>query len=210
MTNLKKNAIENIKGQYFSEGAYLMFFCIISSFLCIAMLIIAFKNINSIDNESGLIFIIFSIIFGCSAFFFGKPAITSLHYYYNPHECNICRIYGNIDNIIEEINKTYWHDDPTMVISKNYIISKVDYRNLFLYDNILGIYIQQHKTNHITDKYKLIVTDKYNNIAEFCYLPQDKMTMEETYSTLIKRCKNAKFGYTQETLQYIKNNIKNI
>lgn len=207
MTKLRTNAIENIKKQYLLDAIKSLSICIISFLALVGILMVCLNDITNIDGGTGFMMIFLLAIFAFLAYGFGKSAYMYFYYYANPYKCNICRIYGNIDKIIAEINSTYEYEDSEMIIAKNYIIAKNDFRKLFSYSNILGIYTRVHKTNFVVDKYSIVVSDKYNNIELFDYSPTKKHIMEETLSILIPKCKNARFGYTNETLQYIKDNI---
>lgn len=62
------------------------------------------------------------------------------------------------------------------------------------------------KQNYATRINELIVIDKYNSINE--YKISKYSNKENLYKLLIKVCKNAKFGYTDENLKYLKNNVE--
>lgn len=203
----QKNAMENIKKQYLRDTIKSLSICIISSIAIVGILMVCLNDITNINGCAGLIIIFLLAIFTFLAYVFGKSAYISFDYYTNPYKCNICRIYGNIDKIIDEINLDYEYTDSKMIIAKNYLIAKNDYRKIFSYNNILGIYTRVHKTNFTIDEYSIVISDKYNNIELFDYSPNEKHVMEETFMRLIPKCKNARFGYTNETLQYIKDNI---
>lgn len=198
---MMKSAVKNIKNNY-----------LLDSIKCLGRGILyglGFITIINLGKNTGLEFLLFIIV---DLIFLGS-AVFSLHHWFKnfyfflyPFKSNIYKVYGDISKILDEIELTAEYDDKQIIISERFVISKCDYRNLFLFDDVLGIYVQVHRTNLITDRYSIVVADKFERIAMFNYLPKQKDIVNEVLLILISKCKNAKIGYSDETLDYIKSN----
>lgn len=205
---------KNIKKNYFYDS-YSYFWRLLLVSIPIGLGIYSLIEDNFFDDFtisdytfSEIIFTIFIIsIFVLFFVAFAYGFVKNFYYYLHPNKNNIYNLYGNLDDVVNEISSSIEYDDKQIIISKNYIICKKDYRKLVHLNDILGVYIQVHKTNYVTDSYNIIVHNKYNDVYNFEYSNYEKDIANNVLAILTFKCKNAKFGYTNETLQYVHNNI---
>ena len=126
----------------------------------------------------------------------------------DPRKCSVFSKYGNeeqISRILWEISNTKEYESKHLVISRNYIYNPKEIVSLVACDDVLGVHKYIHKTNWIVDEIALDVTDKYGAIHRFDVESEEKCN--ELLKYLMYKCRNAKFGYSNEQQEYIKQNV---
>ncbi len=202
---MDNNIIQDLKKKYLLDSIKrFLFFLLFLPF--IIFLVIADVRNFSFDFDT-LLMSVFILFWTILTFFLLSSSIKYFQLYLNPSKIDILEKYPDLDKIILEINNNSVYSDEVVSISDNYIVSKKDYRNLFKLDEILGVYLNVHKTNYVIDAYNIVITDKYNKTSFFTYASNQKGILDNAMNVLTHKCTNAKFGYNKETLNYIKENV---
>lgn len=195
-----KDGLKNIKNNYLKDAIKCLCFGIMYLFM---FLVFAYQ----VWNDTQILFsIIMAVIFLGLTILYLYNFLKCAYFFFYPTKSDICKICSSINDALDEIEATALYDDKRLIVSQRFIVSKKDCRDLFLLDDILGIYVRVHKTNFVIDKYTIVIADKFDRSANFDYSPKQKEIMEQVLLILTSKCKHAKVGYSQETLDYIKNN----
>ena len=136
--------------------------------------------------------------------------IKSLKMYFHPENIPVFKIFGgeeNVVNIINDIEKNPEYNDGKLLINDKYLLPRKEKEDLMKLEDVLGVYIRVHKTNYVIDRYNIVITNKYNESHWATYYPNEKDLLEKTMDVLVLKCKNAKFGYSNETLKHINDNL---
>lgn len=158
----------------------------------------------------GIIACLFMIPFGI---FIDCKAIEYLKIVINPLSGPVFKKYGDeskIQEILNDINNNIEYQDRRIILSKQYIMEKNNIESIVPYENVLGVYKSVHKTNFVVDYYKIVITDKFNDSVYITYPRDEEEIMDKVISILALRCKNAKFGYSNETFKHINENKQDL
>lgn len=204
---MEQEILKKIKNSYLYEGIKLL----LLNFLFWPISIMMFIGLIT-DTDGSLIGNLFmgiiNLFLVLLSVFILIQCCKSFYYFFNPYKSKVYKIYGNLESIIKEISSTTEYQDENVIISSNYLLSKHDYRSLVAFIDILGVYINVHKTNFVVDKYSIVISDKYNNTIWINYTPSQKDELNKVMIILTNKCHNAKFGYSAETLNHIRDNIE--
>lgn len=204
---MKENIEENLKKNYFKDA----FKSLIGSIIFFSTCYIPLKGIFTEELSIGqfiftfMIIIIFFIL-GILTF---RSFLSSISNAINLKNSSLYEIFGDsqkIDNIINEMKQNHEYEDNNIIISKEYLLDKKDYRQLVKFDDILGIYESIHKTNNIPDRFSIVIETKYGETFQYNYKKGYHELVEKLIAIISSRSKNAKVGFTKETIDYIEEN----
>lgn len=198
--------IKNIKKNYFFNSlSFFWRFVVLGIIIAFAFYYLFIDADFTFAKYSFIEIALYSFIGICimgSFAYFLKKFIKNFYYYIYPSKS----IDNEIDSIFDEIFSSIEYQDNEVIISQKYMLSKKDYRLLVNLDDVLIVYIREHKTNFVTDSYGIVVVDNHNNSY---FYPNPKEAVNNILNILLYKCKNAKFGYTDENFKYAMQNTIN-
>lgn len=114
-----------------------------------------------------------------------------------------------INEILYNLDENSVYSDDKIVIDNKYIMIKKSLNSLCALEDIVGVYKFVLRTNLAKTNYGLKYHDKYGKeyVVSYSYRWSD-VDIDNILYCLYPRCVNAKFGYNDETLNYVKSNIK--
>ena len=128
---------------------------------------------------------------------------------FKPLRSDVFKKFGDLDKltqICDELKHTKEYEDNSIVISKNYISHPERINMLIEIEGVLAVHKSVHKTNFFVDYYQVVITDNYGETFNFTYPEDEEEKCLYVLGLLAEKCKNAKFGYTQEAMDYVRNN----
>lgn len=162
-----------------------------------------------LKKELDIFYLVLILFFGSVTFLLLYKLLKIAFIMIRPSNSNLFLRYGGLDNIeriISEINLTIEYEVNDVVVSKKYILDRRDYRKLTHLNDILNIYKVEQRTNGFTDYYYLVMTDKYGFDFRYKFYRSEWMKLNFLYMHLKNNC-SAKFGFSEESKNYVKNNI---
>ncbi len=196
---------KQIRNQNIKSFLYYLFFALLFTIITI------FLWIGQFQEEFSLFMLIITIGMSVATICIDYITIKSLMVIISPASSMIFKKYGNsneIEKILNKINNNIVYQDDSIIISKDYAMKKNDIESIVSFDNVLAVYKMINKQTGVivSVSYQVAIIDKYNDLISFSYSKDEEEKANEVISILAKKCKNAKIGYSQETLQYVKNN----
>lgn len=157
-----------------------------------------------------VIFLIIMLVFSIFMFReFMNSIIDNYEEYKNPEKNERFLRYGSPEKVNrltnDVLNKPIYNDEK-LVFNNKFILEKSDLNSLCALEDIIAIYKFTYKRNGQMSKVGLKYHDKFGKeyAVIYSYLWSD-VDLDKVLKYLIPRCKNARFGYTKETLDYVKN-----
>lgn len=200
---MNKSVLTRVRKTNFKKSILNLIYVLLLNFPLVLLL----YSMLTDDIEVSMVFL--TIFFGIFAILADIVFYKTIKLVIYPEKSDIFKKYGNVDKIqkiIDEINTTKIYEDKNLIISENYICDRNDIEKIVKCSDILGIYKEIHKVNYIIDCYKIIIIDKYGQETSYAYKPSDDQLCNQLLHLLSFKCKNAKLGYTQDVLNYVKNN----
>lgn len=161
--------------------------------------------------ESG--YVIIALIFLVFVIFLFRSILENIiedyNEYKNPQNNSRFLRYGSpdkINKIISEVNNNPIYYDEKIAFNNKFIYIKSDLNSLCALEDIIALYKFTFKRNGQKSKIGIKYHDKFGKeyAIVYSYLFSD-VDLDKIIKYLIPRCKNAKFGFTNDTLNYVKN-----
>lgn len=204
---MSNNVEKNIQKNYLKDALRDLFYTVIifaTSYMPINILLT--ENLSIGNSILVITFAVFLIILGLFTLY---STLRNIYLIFNLNETtsyNQENSTGGLNETINEIKEDSIYEDKYIIISKNYIMDKKDYRQIIKFEDILGIYQEVHKTNNIIDRYGIVIVNKYGEYFHYCYPSNCEKLIPKLITIIASKSNNAKVGYNKETFDYIKNN----
>ena len=196
---MKDNIIKNIR----KNNIMAFFVFLLIGGFCDVMFFMYLYNMEMDGSWFMLIF------FGFMGVVLSYVCVKSLLVVIDPYKSDIFKKYGTseeLEKILQEIENTIEYQDDKIIVAQNYVADKNDYERILAYKDILRVHKLVHKTNFVIDGYSVVITDKYNQEVRYSYSAKEEEKVNGLLVMIGSKCDNAKFGYTKEAEQYVKEN----
>lgn len=133
----------------------------------------------------------------------------------DPENCRLFRKYGAPDTIAMQIAdgcNALLLESKTALITDLFIMKHGDFESFVPFEQVLLVYRKEHSTNGITDSVFLVVHDAFGDSYEYPFKVGKKheAEMRSVAEEIAKRAPMCRLGYTQENLNYVKQNAKQL
>lgn len=133
----------------------------------------------------------------------------------DPENCRLFRKYGAPDTIAMQIadgSNALLTESKTALITDTFIMKHGNFETFVPFGHILLLYRKEHSTNGITDSVFLVVHDAFGDSFEYPFKVGKKHEAEmwSVAEEIAKRAPQCRIGYTQDNLNYVKQNAKKL
>lgn len=187
--------------------------CVLVILISVGMLI---GGVLLLRTGNSMFYGIASLVIGVVLFWcMGRILSKSLAVLKNVAESRLFRKYGTPDELAQQISEGSVQrilESNQALVTDSFIMKHSDFESFVPFQSILLLYRKEHRTNGILDGIYLVVHDAYGDSFEYPFKLGKKHAedMNVVANIIAQRAPNCRIGYTQENLNYVKQNAKQI
>lgn len=182
---------------------------------CIATLLVLFFGGYELRNGGifyGIMALIMAVIFYVAL---GSTIAKAAKTLGDVENCRVFRKYGSPDEIAERISEGAVNpvfDSKQALVAEDFIMKHGDFETYIPHKDVLLLYRKEHRTNGVLDSIALVVHDRYGDSFDYPFKLGKKHAgdMQIAADQIGRNAPDARFGYTQDNLQYVKQNAQKI